>query len=172
MFCPNCGFDLKEDNFNFCPKCGVHLVVPEDMQKKEPPASAVPVATEIDPGQKNILIVEDDLFIRELYQKQLEMAGYLVDVAVDGLEGRDKAQQNHFDLMLLDIMLPKMNGLDLLKIIKEDPKTNPLPVIVLSNLGQDSVVEKALSLGALNYMVKADITPVEMLNVIQSILGP
>ncbi|OIP98432.1 hypothetical protein AUK40_01530 [Candidatus Wirthbacteria bacterium CG2_30_54_11] len=125
----------------------------------------------VEDKRKRILIVEDDLFIRELYQKQLEMAGYAVDVAVDGLEGREKVLTNNYSLALLDIMLPRMNGLELLELIKKEPTKKDIPCIILSNLGQDSVVEKGLSLGAINYLVKADITPMEMLNVIQERIG-
>lgn len=171
MFCPNCGFGVPDSEaYHFCPKCGAHIVVPDELRQPAAPApSPVPAAGETLP--KRILIVEDDLFIRELYQKQLQMAGYDVEVAVDGLEGRDKVLAGRYDLLLLDIMLPKMNGLDLLKNIKENEQKRDLPVIILSNLGQDAVVEKGLSLGAINYIVKADITPIEMLRVIQERIG-
>ncbi len=184
MFCPNCGFPVPTaDSYNFCPKCGSKLVVPVNaptvIEVAAEPAvptygigNSTPLQEVTNRGiQKKILIVEDDLFIRELYQKQLEISGYEVDAAVDGVEGRDKAFGKVFDLILLDIMLPKMNGLDLLKLLKETDKTKAVPVIILSNLGQDSVVEKGLSLGAINYIVKADITPMEMLKVIQEKIG-
>lgn len=172
MFCPNCGFSVPpSDTYNFCPKCGAHLIVPNEIKDAPPAGVVTPAPTDTTGVKKRILIVEDDLFIRELYQKQLQMAGYEVDVAVDGLEGRDKVLSGQYDLMLLDIMLPKMNGLDLLKNIKENDQKRNLPVIILSNLGQDSVVEKGLSLGAINYIVKADITPMEMLRVIQERVG-
>jgi len=175
MFCTNCGFHIPKDtNYRFCPKCGIQLVFPEPVETAgSPPANVevIPEKTVDDTGKKHILIVEDDLFIRELYQKQLEMAGYAVDTAVDGLEGREKVQSQHPDILLLDIMLPKMNGLDLLKNMKQDPKTADIPVIILSNLGQDTVVDKGLTLGAESYLVKADTTPMEMLHVIQEKIG-
>jgi CheY-like chemotaxis protein len=174
MFCTNCGFHIPKDNsYRFCPKCGIQLVFPETPEPAvtETPKVAPEAEAADDTGKKHILIVEDDLFIRELYQKQLEMAGYAVDTAVDGLEGREKVQSQHPDILLLDIMLPKMNGLDLLKNMKQDPKTQDIPVIILSNLGQDTVVEKGLTLGAESYLVKADTTPMEMLHVIQDKIG-
>jgi len=179
-FCPNCGFHIPQDaSYHFCPKCGIKLSLPAD---PSPPRDEPPIGSfsETLPGgnldqptiiKKKILIVEDDLFIRELYQKQLSMAGYEVDTAVDGLEGREKILGSQHNLILLDIMLPKMNGLDLLKNLKDDPTVKETPVIILSNLGQDSVVEKGLSLGADNYLVKADTTPMEMLKLIRERIG-
>lgn len=186
MNCQTCGFEVPQDaDYSFCPKCGSKLdaaepeVVVQDVPNPAPGEVLLPqmqklreeIGVAAQSTKKKILIVEDDLFIRELYQKQLTMAGYDVDIAIDGMEGRDKVQANKYDLLLLDIMLPRMNGLDLLKLIKEDEATKDLTVIILSNLGQDSVVEKGLALGAVNYIVKADVTPMEMLKVIEQRIG-
>jgi len=181
MFCTGCGYQVPEQqDFKFCPRCGKKIEVAVEAPLPKPAggellpqmqALADQLNVKTEDKRKRILIVEDDLFIRELYQKQLEMAGYNVDVAVDGLEGREKVLTNNYNLALLDIMLPRMNGLELLELIKKEPTKKDIPVIILSNLGQDSVVEKGLSLGAINYLVKADITPMEMLNVIQERIG-
>ncbi|HDS11670.1 MAG TPA: response regulator [Candidatus Wirthbacteria bacterium] len=178
MNCPKCAYLVPEGvEFSFCPKCGNKLefvapappVAPPPVEQVNESLDQMGIKAQSSP--KRILIVEDDLFIRELYQKQLEIAGYEVESAVDGMEAREKIFTNPYDLVLLDIMLPKMNGLDLLKIVKENPNTATLPMIILSNLGQDSIVERGLALGADNFIVKAEITPLEMLAVIKERIG-
>ncbi|HNT30329.1 MAG TPA: response regulator [bacterium] len=183
MFCTGCGYQVPEGmEFTFCPKCGKKIIAAADTQTNAGapggPTAPLPIEklkqelhVEAAKVPKHILIVEDDLFIRELYKKQLEMAGYRIDEAVDGMEGREKIFAQDYDLVLLDIMLPRMNGLDLLENVKAEPTKKHIPVIILSNLGQDSVVEKGLSLGAENFIVKADITPVEMLHIIEEKIG-
>lgn len=114
---------------------------------------------------KRILIVEDDQYIRDLYVEILEDEGFYVENAADGDEGYKKIFHGGFDLVLLDIMLPKMNGLTILqKIHQETPPMHPNQmIIVLSNLGQDSIVAKALTLGARGYMIKGDYTPSQVI---------
>ena len=99
--------------------------------------------------KKKVLVVEDEIFIRELYEKVLQGAGYEVTGAQDGQEGLDKVKAGSFDLVLLDIMLPKMTGIDVLKEIKKDPdpKLNKLPVYLLTNLGQESIIKEAFKIG-------------------------
>ena len=117
-----------------------------------------------------ILIVEDDLFIRELYERQLALAGYEVSSAADGPEGLLKVNEVHPDLLLLDIMLPKMNGLDLLKTIKAKDDTKMIPVILLTNLGQDSVIKEGFNLGADGYLNKSAYTPDQIIEEIKKFL--
>jgi CheY-like chemotaxis protein len=173
MKCTSCQFEIDEAaGFAFCPKCGAQISAP---QQSPTPAADTPdiavKAASINTDQKKLLIIEDDLFIRELYQKHLEMAGYTVDTAVDGQEGKEKIFANPYDMILLDIMLPRMNGLDVLKQVKEDSTHKDVPVIILSNLGQDSVVSRGLALGAISYIIKSDITPAEMVKLIQEQIG-
>src|SRR5258708_34861815 len=108
--------------------------------------------------QKTILLIEDDLFIRELYQRTLTKEGYTVLTAGDGEQGIQLVSQ-HPDLILLDLMLPKKNGIDVLKEIKADPETAIIPVIILTNLGDQSMVNELKTLGAVGYIVKAQFTP-------------
>ncbi len=108
---------------------------------------------------KSILIIEDDLFIKELYQRQLSKAGFEVDTAEDGTRGLVKASEKSWSLILLDIMLPEINGLDVLRTLKSKPETKNIPVILLTNLGQDSLIKEAFDIGAEAYLIKSAYTP-------------
>ncbi len=114
-----------------------------------------------------ILIVEDDKFLRELIKKKLAMEGFEVLEAVDGEEGVKKAKEEMPDLILLDLILPGIDGFEVLKRVKEDEKTQPIPVIILSNLGQREEIERGLKLGATDYLVKAHFTPAEIIEKIK-----
>lgn len=107
---------------------------------------------------KLILLVEDDLFIRELYQRVLEKSGYRVITAQDGEECL-RAIYHNPDLVLLDIMLPKINGLEVLKRIREDDLVANIPIILLTNLGQEDIMEKASKLDISSYLIKMRIAP-------------
>lgn len=102
-----------------------------------------------------ILIVEDDPAILDIYQKALSIEGYQVENAVDGEEGLAKALSIKPNLILLDIMLPKKDGVQVLEAIKKDDLAKNIPVLILSNFGQDEVITKCINLGAENYMIKA-----------------
>lgn len=111
---------------------------------------------------KKILIVEDDQFLLEMYSVKLRNAGFQVEVAKDGEQALDKALEFKPDLILLDIVLPKMDGFEVLKRIKENPELRATRVIALTNLGQQGEVEKGTSLGADDYFIKAHFTPSEV----------
>ncbi|OGY29126.1 MAG: hypothetical protein A3F33_00925 [Candidatus Woykebacteria bacterium RIFCSPHIGHO2_12_FULL_43_10] len=119
-------------------------------------------------GVKNILIIEDDFFIRDLYQKQFTKEGYAVDTAEDAEIGLEKVRSGQANLILLDIMLPKMSGLDLLKILKAEAALQNIPVVMLTNLGQDNAIKQAFDLGAEGYLVKSAYTPTQ---VVQEVKG-
>lgn len=119
---------------------------------------------------KKILLVEDDNFIRELYQRQLEKAGYLVKATHSGLESLQILKSENFDLVLLDIMLPEMDGITVLKKIKEEG-LDKVSVVVLSNMGQDDLIKKAIELGAKAYIIKSLTTPAQVVSEIQSVIG-
>jgi CheY-like chemotaxis protein len=106
--------------------------------------------------KKKILIIEDDEFVRKLYREQLVRQGYDFVEAVDGVEGIEKVRSEHPDFILLDLMLPKKNGFEVLADIKQDPAITSIPIFVLSNLGQQSDVQAALSMGVDDYIVKSD----------------
>lgn len=101
-----------------------------------------------------ILIVEDEEILSKVLQEKLEKERFTVDLAVDGESVIPRAKSFKPDLILLDIILPKKNGIAVLEDLKEDPTLKQTPVIVISNLGEDENIKKALSLGAVDYLVK------------------
>ncbi len=117
---------------------------------------------------KHILVVDDDEYIRELYEEVLKDAGYIVDSAVDGQEGYDKIIKTNYDLVMLDIMMPKMDGVELMKKLAAE-KVHPR-VVLLTNLAHDPVMKEGKSLGALAYLIKADMTPDQLLEQIKKLI--
>jgi DNA-binding response OmpR family regulator len=117
-----------------------------------------------------ILIIEDDRFLRELIARKLKTEGYEVLEAVDGEEGLKRIKEEKPDLVLLDLILPGIDGFEVLAKAKEDPETAQIPVIILSNLGQREEVERGLKLGAIDYLIKAHFTPGEIIEKIKNIL--
>ena len=119
---------------------------------------------------KKILVVEDDKFLRELISQKLLQEGYNVSQAVDGEEGVKKIKEENPDLVLLDLILPGIDGFEVLRRIKGPDGSVSIPVIILSNLGQRDDVEKGMGLGAAGYLIKAHFTPGEIIEKIKSIL--
>ncbi len=117
-----------------------------------------------------ILIIEDDAFITGMYKTKLTMAGYDVKVAEDGEKGRAALEAETPDRLLLDIILPKVDGFRILEEVRKNPKTKNLPVILLTNLGQKVDVERGLALGADDYMIKAHFTPSEVVEKISNLI--
>jgi CheY-like chemotaxis protein len=125
----------------------------------------------MDNQAKKILIVEDDQFLREFYQELLAGEGHLVEVAADGEAGLAKLRGNEYDLLLLDIMLPKKDGLQVLRELKiNQPKSNNLKIVVLTNLGQDSIVRECFTLGAEGFLIKSALNPDQVLTEVKSYL--
>lgn len=120
---------------------------------------------------KNILIVEDDRAIAKIYQIELESKGFGVTIASNGEEGLEKAKTVKPDLILLDIMMPKMNGVDVLRQLQNDEATKKIPSVMLTNFGQESLVKEAFNLGALDYVLKYQITPQELVIRIDQLLN-
>ncbi len=121
---------------------------------------------------QRLLVVEDDQFLRELYEQLLKEAGYDVELAADGQEGLDKVTAGGFDLVLLDIMLPKMDGLEILRRLKTNsPKKPNGPVVLLTNLGQDSIIKEGFSLGASGYLIKSAMNPDQVLSEVKVFLS-
>ncbi|MDO8601303.1 MAG: response regulator [bacterium] len=124
------------------------------------------------PNQKNtILLIEDDSMIVRMYQRKLESEGFKVNLAFNGEEGLASLKKERPDLVLLDIMMPKMNGIETLKAVKADPSLKDIPVVMLTNLGdRPEDVQKCKDLGALDYWVKANISLKEAVEKIKTIL--
>ena len=120
-------------------------------------------------GEK-ILVVEDDKFLRELISRKLSGEGFEVSEAIDGEEGIKKIKEEKPALVLLDLILPGVDGFEVLSKIREDPNMAQTPVIVLSNLGQREEIEKGLKLGAIDYLIKAHFTPGKIVEKIKNAL--
>jgi len=120
---------------------------------------------------KSILIVEDDKFLRELMVQKLQKEGYNIVEAVDGEEGIKKVKEEKPGLVLLDLILPGIDGFEVLSRIKADSEVSQIPVIILSNLGQREDVERGMALGAADYLIKAHFTPGEIIEKIKKIIS-
>jgi DNA-binding response OmpR family regulator len=118
---------------------------------------------------KSILLVEDDPFLIDIYTTKLKEEGFAVEVADDGEEVMAKIAEVKPDLMLLDIVLPNVNGWEILRRVKKDATTKDLKIIILSNLAEKEEVEKGMSFGANKYLVKAHYTPTEVIKEITKI---
>ncbi len=121
--------------------------------------------------QIKILLIEDDPFLLSMYSTKFELEGFKVFVADDGVKGFDAVKKELPNLVLLDIKLPKMNGFEVLKKIKEDLSLKNIPVILLTNSSQKEERDKGLGLGAADYLVKAHFMPSEVVSKIKKVLG-
>jgi len=119
---------------------------------------------------KKILVIEDDKFLRELISQKLLKEGYDIVEAVDGEKGIEVANKEKPDLVLLDLILPGIDGFEVLAKLKADPKLSDIPVIILSNLGQKTDIEKGIEMGAADYLIKAHFTPGEIVEKIAIVL--
>src|SRR3989304_3103742 len=124
----------------------------------------------MNPTEKKILLIEDEDFIRELYVRQLTKAGFSVKSVPDGQLGLQALKNESFDLLLLDIMLPGMNGLQLLREFKTQNPTSKMITILLTNLGQEAVIKEGFELGAQAYLIKASYTPDQVVNEVKTAL--
>lgn len=121
--------------------------------------------------KKIILLIEDDEFLAELYATKLSIEGYKVYLATDGQKGLKMAKEKVPELVLLDILLPKMDGFEVLEAMKDDAKMKKIPVILLTNLSQRSDVQRGLDLGADDYLIKAHFMPSEVVAKIKRLIG-
>lgn len=120
--------------------------------------------------KKIILLVEDDSFLSDMYTTKFAESGYDIKSAMDGQQGLDMLNAGlRPDIALLDIVMPKMDGIELLTAMKKDEKLKGIPVVLLTNLGQDVDIQKGMELGALDYLVKAHFTPSEVVKRIEAL---
>jgi len=118
-----------------------------------------------------ILIIEDEKDLVNVLEKKLLYEGYEVSIAYDGQEGIDKIKAINPDLIILDIVMPKMNGFEVLENLKKDKKFSSIPVIVLSNSGYSVDLDKVLDLGAVDYLIKAEFDLDEVIKKIEKTIG-
>jgi OmpR family response regulator RpaB len=115
-----------------------------------------------DPDEVRVLFVEDDASVAQMYRLKLELDGYSVDIAGDGLVALEKARTSHPDIIFLDIRLPKLDGLGVLEALRADVDTRDIPVIILSNWNEKELVERGIKLGALEHLIKSQTTPARL----------
>lgn len=121
--------------------------------------------------QKLVLLVEDDVFLAGIYQKKFEVEGFRVSLAENGERGLADAKKKRPDIILLDILLPKLDGFAVLKALKQDKQLKDIPVILLTNLGQKDDVEKGVEMGAADYLIKIHFKPSEVVAKVRKVLG-
>jgi len=119
---------------------------------------------------KKVLIIEDDDFIAQMYEKRFKQKGYQAKVAENGQIGLDLIEQDNPDIIILDIVLPQLDGFEILKRIKSNPLSKDIPVLLLSNLGEKENIERGLNLGANDYAIKANFTPSEIIEKVENLL--
>ena len=120
--------------------------------------------------KKIIFVIEDDLFLVQAYQIKFEREGMEVWAATDGMEALDFLKKEPPDVVLLDIMLPKMSGFSVLEAIRKDERWKKVPVIILSNLGQQKDIEQGKALGVVEYIVKANTKINEVVEKVKKLL--
>jgi CheY-like chemotaxis protein len=118
-----------------------------------------------------VLIVEDDPLISRMYLKVFTFEGFDIQMAGNGREGLDKLKEFHPDMLLIDVMMPIMNGVELLASVKADPATRDIPVIMLTNLADARTADATIKQGALRYIVKSDYNPMDVAALVKDILA-
>lgn len=121
--------------------------------------------------KRKILLIEDDSFLLSMYTTKFELENFQVVTAEDGEKGLRMIAKEAPDIILLDIILPKVSGFEVLKKIKSDDKLKEIPVILLTNLSQKSDIEKGLGLDANDYIIKAHFTPGEVVDKVKKVLS-
>lgn len=124
-----------------------------------------------DQSKTKLLIIEDDRFIAKMYQTKLNLEGFDVEVAENGAIGVEKIKSFGPDLVLLDIIMPEMDGFAVLEAIRDDDSINSTSVVVMSNLAQEDHLKRAKALGAKDYIVKSQFTPMDVVKKIKEVLA-
>lgn len=135
----------------------------DEKQKQEETMSAQESAGKV-------LLIEDDLPMVKMYSTKLRKENFEVEVACDGEEGLKRAKEWSPDLVVLDLMIPKIGGMELLEQLRADSKTKNLPVIILSNLSQEQDIERSKQLGVKEFLIKANFTPSQVVEKIKGYL--
>ncbi len=117
-----------------------------------------------------VLIIEDDSYISDMYKIKFESENFETIVAEDGISGIKEIEKQKPDIVLLDIVMPKVDGFSVLKMIKKNEDSKDIPVVLLTNLGQKDNVERGFELGATSYIIKAHFTPSEVVKKVKEIL--
>lgn len=144
----------------------------QSVQPAQPPAAdpesqpPAPAAT-----KPVILLAEDDTLLSRMYKTKFEKEGFQIVTAEDGETALKIALEQKIDLIILDIMMPKLSGIDMLRRLREDPRGQNIPVIVLSNLTQQKEAQEALQLGAKEYLIKANLIPSQIIAKVRQYLG-
>lgn len=120
---------------------------------------------------KKILIVEDDQFLANLASGKLESEGFNIELAMDGESAMQKVAETKPDLIILDILLPGINGFDVLQKLKKNPEHKNIPVILLTNLGKAEDIEQGRRLGAADYLIKSQYTLDEIVNRVKKVFA-
>lgn len=119
---------------------------------------------------KRILLIEDNEYMGRMYQNLLSLEDYLVSWARDGEEGLEKASSLKPDLILLDVIMPKINGIQVLQKLKDSPDTKNIPVVILTVIGEQDIIDRALKLGAEGYIIKSTVDLNQLISEIKSYL--
>ena len=117
-----------------------------------------------------VLIVDDDAFLLDMYSIKFKESGFSVEIAQNGEEAVEKVKELNPDVILLDIVMPKLDGFEVLRAFKKDKFAENALIIILTNLGQKEDIEKGLALGAADYIIKAHFTPSEVVAKVKSLL--
>jgi CheY-like chemotaxis protein len=117
-----------------------------------------------------VLLIEDDPMIYRLYQKLFSLEGFEIELAENGQLGLKKLETFHPDILLMDIMMPTMNGLEMLTQLKTDPNTKDIPVVVLTNIADMNITQMALSKGAILCIIKSQTEPEDVVNSVRAVL--
>jgi DNA-binding response OmpR family regulator len=120
---------------------------------------------------KKILIVEDDVFIRDIYQVKFSQEGFEVTVAEDGIKALEKLEKLVPDIILLDIIMPYMNGMEVLKKIKSNVLLKDIPIIMLTNISEKEKVSEGMEYGVNDYLIKSHFTPSEVVHKVNTLLN-
>jgi CheY-like chemotaxis protein len=134
-------------------------------------STQTPAPTQPPAAKRKVLCIEDEHFIGELYDRALSKAGYDINVVIDGVEGLKEAQTNKYDIILLDIMVPNMTGIEVLQHLR-DPKETPnlkAKIIITTNLEQKDETRQQIESEADGYLIKAEITPRQLANLLNTI---